>query len=349
MRFDGFLVDHPAQQVGSTVSHVADHALGFQIELLLHTPDHGPGRVDFGGPPGWRRLDIDNDSHLHINQIVGRIGVKRRATYCRPTRGGISRRDRRGNGGRLNLRIECRQILAYGPCRVPWIAQILHLLTRHTTTAIGIGLDHTGIDGKAFATDQPFLHTPLNDALEHMSKRVALTKATVAVLRERRMVRHCIPETQSTEPAIGQIEVDLFAQPALGTNAKAVPHDQHPHHQLRIDRRPPSVAVERRKMTTQLAEVENSINTAQQVISRNVIVEIERVEQLPLPARSLPHHRRRSLSHALPSSIATKRALSREFFNGIGRSRPVERKDDLTLSARSNLGYYRRTMTVAER
>src|SRR5438552_11767873 len=136
------------------------------------------------------------------------------------------------------------------------------------------------------------------------------------------MVRHCILETQSTEPAIGQIEVDLFAQPALGTNAKAVPHDQHPHHQLRIDRRPPSVAVERRKMTTQLAEVENSINTAQQVISRNVIVEIERVEQLPLPARSLPHHRRRSLSHALPSSIATKRVLSREFFNAIGHEQP---------------------------
>src|SRR5438094_325065 len=41
------------------------------------------------------------------------------------------------------------------------------------------------------------------------------------------MVRHGVLETQSTEPAIRQIEVDLFAQPALGTNAEAVTDDQH--------------------------------------------------------------------------------------------------------------------------
>jgi len=34
------------------------------------------------------------------------------------------------------------------------------------------------------------------------------------------MVRHRILETQSTEPAVGEIEVDLLAQPALGTNAE---------------------------------------------------------------------------------------------------------------------------------
>jgi hypothetical protein len=78
-----------------------------------------------------------------------------------------------------------------------------------------------------------------------MSKRVALTKAAVTVLRERRMVRHGVLETQSTEPAIRQIEVDLFAQPALGTNAKAVTDDQHPHHLFRINRGARRVAIER--------------------------------------------------------------------------------------------------------
>ncbi|HEY3138269.1 MAG TPA: hypothetical protein VGL29_19760 [Blastocatellia bacterium] len=38
-------------------------------------------------------------------------------------------------------------------------------------------------------------------------------------------------------------------------------------------------------------------------------------------------------------SIATKQAYSREFFNGIGRSRPDEGNVDLTLDARSNLDY----------
>ena len=89
------------------------------------------------------------------------------------------------------------------------------------------------------------------------------------------MVRHRVLKSQSTEPAIRQIEVNLFAQPALGTNAEAVTDDQHPHHQLRIDRRPPGVAVERRQVLAQIAEVEATINPAQQVIGGNVIVEIE--------------------------------------------------------------------------
>jgi hypothetical protein len=72
-------------------------------------------------------------------------------------------------------------------------------------------------------------------------------------------------------------------------------------------------------MPPQLAEIQKSINAAQQVIRRNVIVEIECVKQLPMSARPLSHHPRFSRSNALTSSIATKRALSREFFNTIGQ------------------------------
>jgi hypothetical protein len=39
------------------------------------------------------------------------------------------------------------------------------------------------------------------------------------------MVRYRVLQAESTEPAIGQIEMDLFAQSALGTNAKAVTDD----------------------------------------------------------------------------------------------------------------------------
>jgi hypothetical protein len=38
------------------------------------------------------------------------------------------------------------------------------------------------------------------------------------------------------KPAIGQIEVDLLAEAALGPNAPAVADDQHADHQLWIDR-----------------------------------------------------------------------------------------------------------------
>ena len=89
------------------------------------------------------------------------------------------------------------------------------------------------------------------------------------------MVRYRVLKAESTEPAIGQIEMDLFAQSALGTNAKAVTDDQHSHYQLRIDRRPPGMAVERYEVTPQLAEVKATINPSQQVIRRNVFIKLE--------------------------------------------------------------------------
>jgi hypothetical protein len=58
------------------------------------------------------------------------------------------------------------------------------------------------------------------------------------------------------------------------------------------------MAVERCEVMPQLAQVKATINPPQQVIRRNVIVELEGVEQRLLPARSLSHHRRRSLSNA---------------------------------------------------
>jgi hypothetical protein len=69
--------------------------------------------------------------------------------------------------------------------------------------------------------------------------------------------------------------MDFFAQSAFGTNAKAVPDDQHPYHQLGIDRRPPGMAVERGEVMPQVAEVKATINPPQQVIRRDMIVEFE--------------------------------------------------------------------------
>ena len=86
----------------------------------------------------------------------------------------------------------------------------------------------------------------------------------------------------------------LLAQTALGANAKAVAYDQHPNHQLRIDRRPASVTVEGREMPTQLGQIEETIDATQQVIRRNVIVEIEGIEQVLLRAARSSHHRVRS-------------------------------------------------------
>jgi hypothetical protein len=53
------------------------------------------------------------------------------------------------------------------------------------------------------------------DRLEQLAQEIALAETAVAVLGERRMIGDVAVEPQSTEPAVGQIEVDLLAQPSL--------------------------------------------------------------------------------------------------------------------------------------
>ncbi len=55
------------------------------------------------------------------------------------------------------------------------------------------------------------------------------------------MIWHAAIETEPAEPPIRQIEVDFLAQASLGADAKAIADNQHPHHELRINRWPPSV------------------------------------------------------------------------------------------------------------
>src|SRR3546814_19733947 len=86
--------------------------------------------------------------------------------------------------------------------------------------------------------------------------------------------------------------MDLFAETALGSYAVAVSDDQHPDHQLRINRGPPGVAVVIGQLRAQIAQVETLINATQKVIVGNVGVEIECVKQPSLTTRSLTHHRR---------------------------------------------------------
>src|SRR5580693_8292978 len=50
------------------------------------------------------------------------------------------------------------------------------------------------------------------------------------------MIGYMAVETETTKPAIGQIEMGFLAQAALGADAKAITDDQHPDHELGIDR-----------------------------------------------------------------------------------------------------------------
>ena len=93
------------------------------------------------------------------------------------------------------------------------------------------------------------------------------------------MIRHLVLQTQAAEPAVGQVQMHFLTQAPLRADAETVAHDQHANHQLRVDRRAARVAVERGEVFAQVAEIQKSIDPAQQMIARNMIVEIEGVEQ----------------------------------------------------------------------
>ncbi len=147
---------------------------------------------------------------------------------------------------------------------------------------VGVGANDACVSGEAFAADEAFIHAGLDRALEHAAQNVSVAEAAVAVLRESGVIRDRIFETQSAKPAVRQIEAHLFTQTPLGADGVAIANQQHPDHQFWINRRPAEVAVMRRELSTQAREIEHRIDLAQQMIGRNLLIEIELVEKLIL-------------------------------------------------------------------
>jgi hypothetical protein len=130
----------------------------------------------------------------------------------------------------------------------------------------------------------------MQDLLEEVAEQVAVAKAPVAVLREGRMVRHRVRQIQPAEPAVGQVQVDLVAEPTLRADAEAIADDQHPDHQLRVDRRSAGRAVVRRQQPPDVGKVDEAVDPPQQMVFRHVILDREAVEERTLRHLLRPHH-----------------------------------------------------------
>ena len=115
--------------------------------------------------------------------------------------------------------------------------------------------------------------------------------------------------------------MDLLAQPPLGADAERVTDDEHPDHQLGVDRWTPGLAVVRPQMIADARQIDEPVDRAQQVIRRNMILEAEAVKQRLLHHRPLAHHRPVS---RFDTSIESERHddFKPEFFNTI---RPIRR------------------------
>lgn len=102
------------------------------------------------------------------------------------------------------------------------------------------------------------------------------------------MVGDRVAKIEATEPAIRKVEMHFLAKPTLGPNAEQITDQQHPQHQLGVDRRPPSGTITVGQRLAHEAKVEQSVDTTQKMVAGHMVVEPEPVKQRPL--RHLPTH-----------------------------------------------------------
>ena len=84
-------------------------------------------------------------------------------------------------------------------------------------------------------------------------QEVTVAETAVAIHRECRVIRHRVVKIEPTEPPIRHVPLDFLAQPPLEADAVAVAHDQHPDHELGIDRRSADVAIKGRQLPAQVS------------------------------------------------------------------------------------------------
>src|SRR3984957_9510054 len=132
------------------------------------------------------------------------------------------------------------------------------------------------------------------------------------------MVRDGVFDAEFAEPAIGEVHLYLTTDQPLRADRKDIPHDQHPDHQLRIDRRATHGRIMRCKFTAKPGKIENSIDLPHQMIFGDRVVEMKLVEQLTLVTLQTAHHGSTSPRFASTQRNHHSRSLSTDFCNKIG-------------------------------
>src|SRR5579864_6310830 len=96
------------------------------------------------------------------------------------------------------LLFQLAQILAY---RVLHLRHFRQLFAWNAARVASIGLNETAVHRQVLAFHQSGFHAAVDDLFEQLLKQLRFLKASVAVLRERGVVRNLLIETQPGEPA----------------------------------------------------------------------------------------------------------------------------------------------------
>ena len=197
---------------------------GSKVANPLHPFDHGPHRSDLGLTDRPGRLHVEDHAVVGVDQVVGGIGkVGRTAPSPGPLRGRIGMRGElrldRARSAECGI-VERFQVFPDGPRRVYGIdAARLPVRLRRGVLPVRVSLDDTGVRGEALAAGQAFCDAPGYHGLEEMAQQVAVAEAAMTVLGEGRMIRHRHGQIKAAEPEVGEVEMDLLAEPVLGPDA----------------------------------------------------------------------------------------------------------------------------------
>src|SRR3984957_10490203 len=131
------------------------------------------------------------------------------------------------------------------------------------------------------------------------------------------MVRDGVFDAEFAEPAIGEVQLHLTTDQPFRADRKHIAHDQHPDHQLRIDRRATHRRIMRCKFTAKPGKIERGIDLAHQMIFRDRLVEMKLVEQLTLVTLQTAHHGSTSPRFASTQRNHRSRPISTDFCNKI--------------------------------
>src|SRR5262249_25482669 len=100
----------------------------------------------------------------------------------------------------------------------------------------GIGFDDASIDRKTPPLYKACIPAGTDHPPQHPPQNVPIAKPAPAINRERRMIGNLVIELEAAEPTITEMKFDLLAQLPFKADAIAVADNEHPDHQLRIDR-----------------------------------------------------------------------------------------------------------------
>jgi len=92
-------------------------------------------------------------------------------------------------------------------------------------------------------------------------------------------VRDLVVEIEPAEPAVRQMQFNFLGQLALRPQTVAVPNNQHPDHQLRVDRWPADLAVMRIELLMHIGKrrCHKYIDAPEQMVLWDTVVEAKLV------------------------------------------------------------------------